>query len=111
KNAPAAFYLLVLHLPPFIEIDPEDIDPSALLRQQAEDRARKHRFPCARGSDKAQDLAAIDIEVDAVEDANALEVDNQVAHHDHGFLGHVTSRSRRRTWQKCRRRQSPGKSI
>ena len=54
----------------------------ARLRHQAEDGARQHRLARAGGADEAEDLAAIDIEVEALHDQSVAEADLEVADAD-----------------------------
>ena len=79
-------------------------------RQQTDDCAHEHRFAGARAADEAEDLAAIDVEIDMVEHDVVAEADHQVAHLDDDLLAvaarvrhRFTSRSRRRRWRKSRR--------
>ena len=50
-----------------VEIDPEHLDAAADLGDQADDGARQHRLAGAGGTDEAQDLAALDVEIEPVQ--------------------------------------------
>ena len=99
------------------EIDAEHLDGAGALRQQADDGAHQHRLAGAGAADEAEDLAAIDVEIDMVEHDVVAEADHHVAHLDHHLFAAVaaspslTSRSRRRRWRTGRRARSPGRST
>ena len=59
------------------------------LRSQAENGAQQHRFAGARGADKAEDLAAPDVERQLVEDQLVAEGDGDVVRgkHDVALVG------------------------
>src|SRR5262249_32430574 len=72
-----------------VEIDAEHLDAACDLRHQPDDGARQDRFAGAGGADKAQDLAALDVEVEAVEHARRAELHGDVADPDDGVGGRL----------------------
>ena len=89
-----------------VKVNTENIDAALLFRQQPDNRAREHGFARSGSTDETENFTTVDVESDAVEDPVPLQIDNQVAHfNDRSFAvsRHVTFRSTRRTWQKCRR--------
>ena len=67
-----------------VEIDAEHLDAAGDLRHEADDGARQHRLAGAGGTDEAQDLAALDVEIEAVEHARLAELHGDVADPDDG---------------------------
>ena len=57
----------------------------ALLGDEPEDGARQHRLAGARGADEAQNLAAIEVEIEAVHDELIAEAHLEAAHADDGL--------------------------
>ena len=58
-----------------VEIDPEHLDAACELGHEADDGARQHRLAGAGSADETEDLAAADIEIEAVEHPSRPEVD------------------------------------
>ena len=54
------------------------------LRHEADDGARQHRFAGAGRADEAQNLAALDVEIEPVEHARLAELHGDVANADDG---------------------------
>ena len=104
-----------------VDVDAEQLDRARTLLGEAEDGPHQHRLAGARGADEAQDLAALDVERQFVEDDIVAEADGDVARRKHdvasprgaalsvrvelGFVRSSPSRNRspRRIWRTCRR--------
>jgi hypothetical protein len=67
QHAPALFQARLLLRRQFVEILAEHVDAAGALRHEPDDGACQHRFAAAGFADQAQDLAAFDIEVHALE--------------------------------------------
>ncbi len=65
-----------------IEINPEYLDAAADLGHEADDGARQHRLARAGRADKAQNLAALHIEIEAVQNLGCAELHRDIAHPD-----------------------------
>jgi hypothetical protein len=65
-----------------VDIVAEDFDRSGALVQQSEDRPCQHGLAGARSADKAEHLAAIEVEVEPVHDELVAEAYFQAAHAD-----------------------------
>ena len=76
-----------------VDVQAEHFDRARLFVQQAEDRARQDRLAGARGADKAQHLAAIEIEIEPVHHQMVAEADFEAAHANDDF---ALGRRRRR---------------
>ncbi len=61
------------------------------LRQQAEHRAHQHRLAGPGRTDEAEDLAAIDIEIQLVEHDLVAEADGHVARRQHDIRRRLSS--------------------
>ena len=70
-----------------IEIDAEHFDAAADLGHETDDGARQDRLARAGRADKAQDLAALDVEIEPVEHAGRAELHGDVADADDGVGG------------------------
>ena len=68
-----------------VDVQAEDFDRSRLFVQQAEDRPRQHRFAGARGSDKAQHFAAIEVEIEPIHHQMVAEAHLEAAHANDDF--------------------------
>src|SRR5215207_4531223 len=90
QDAPAPLDAAALGGTRRVEIDTEYLDAAADLRHQADDGARQHRFSGARGPDKSQNLAALDVEVEPVEHPRLAELHGDVANPDDG-VGNLAS--------------------
>ncbi len=67
-----------------VEIDAEHLDAAGDLGHEADDGARQHGFAGARRADEAQDLAALHVEIEPVEDPRLAELHGDVADPDDG---------------------------
>ena len=70
-----------------VQIDAEHFDAAADLGNQPDDGARQHRFAGAGRADEAENFAALDIEVEPVEDLGGAELHRDIAHPDDGVGG------------------------
>src|SRR6185295_2268625 len=84
QDAPAALDAAALGGTRGIKIDAKHLDASTELRHEADDGPRQHRFSGARGADKSQNLAALDVEVEPVEHPRLAELHGNVANPDDG---------------------------
>src|SRR6185312_16728915 len=83
QHAPAPLDRLALLIVGRIHVLPEHGDRAAALGQEPDDRAHQYRLAGAGAADEAQNLAAIDVEVDAVEHEALAEADLDAARLDH----------------------------
>ena len=65
------------------DIDAEDLDAAGPLRDEAEDGAQQHGLAGAGGADHAEDLAAIGVEIEVLDDVDLAEARGEPAHRDH----------------------------
>ena len=84
-HAPALLHAPALGRREIVDILAEHLDQPGALADQADQGARQHGFSRARGADDAQNLAAIEVEVEAVEHELLAEADLQPADADHGL--------------------------
>src|SRR6516164_6288957 len=68
-----------------LDIHTEDLDRSSAFGHEAEQAAQEHRFAAPRCTDHAQDLAAIEIEIDAAQHDPVAEAGFEAANADHGL--------------------------
>src|SRR6266853_1894590 len=67
-----------------VEIDPEHLDTAADLGNEADDGAGQHRLAGSGRTDEAQDLAALHVEIEPVQNLGGAEPYRDVAHPDDG---------------------------
>src|SRR3954468_23825866 len=84
QDAPAPLHAAALVGVRRIEIDAEYLDAARHLRHQADDGAGQYGFARAGRADEAEDLAALDVEVEPVEHAGFAELHGDVANPDDG---------------------------
>src|ERR1700676_362848 len=84
QDAPAPFDAAPCGGAGGIEIDPEHFDPPAGLGDEADDGARQHRLARAGRTDKTQNLAALDVEVEPIEHLGGAELHRDIANPDDG---------------------------
>ena len=92
QHAPAPFHRPALFLARLVHVDAEHLDGAAALRHQTDDGAGQHRLARARRADKAEDLAALHIEIEILEDQAILEADREIAHADDRIVDGVRHR-------------------
>src|SRR5574337_3072 len=68
-----------------VEIAAKNFDRAGALAQKPQDRARQHGLARPRGADETQDLAPVEVEIEAVEHQPVAEANLQVAHADDDF--------------------------
>src|SRR5882672_4272017 len=91
QDAPSPFDAAPLMRVGLVEIDAEHLDAAGDLGHQADDGARQHRLARTRRADEAEDLAALDVEIEPVENPRRAELHRDVANPDDGvgnFAGH-----------------------
>ena len=71
----------------------EHLDRSRTRLNEADHGAQQYRLSGAGSSDKAQNFAALDVEIDAFEDVLTFELDLQVAHPKRNLLRNIEFRS------------------
>jgi hypothetical protein len=85
QHAPAPFNRAPRRGREPVEALAKDLDGAGALRHEPEDGAGQNRLAHPGGTDEAQNLAAVDVEVETVEDGALAETDLDPADPDHGF--------------------------
>ena len=67
-----------------IEIDAENLDAAAGLGHEPDDGARQHRLAGAGRTDEAEDFAALDVEIEAIQHLGGAELHRDIANPDDG---------------------------
>ena len=68
-----------------VDIVAEDLDGSRLFVYEPQDRPGQHRLAGAGSADKAEHLAAIEVEIEPVHHQVVAEADLEAAHADDDF--------------------------
>ena len=89
QNAPVALDQLLAKFLGLGEFLAEHFDGSGARLNEADHGAQQHRLAGAGCTDKAQNFAALDVEIHAFQDFLALEIDLQVAHAQRDILRNV----------------------
>ena len=85
QHAPSLADLQMLARRQLVDVVAEDFDRSRLFVQEAQDRPGQHRLAGAGSADKAEHLAAIEIEIEPVHHQVVAEADLEAAHANDDF--------------------------
>ena len=86
QHAPALFQRAQLARRERVAVLAKQPDHARALAQKPKDGAHQHRFSLARAADKAQNLAAVHVEIEPVHDLVLAELHHEVAHADHDLF-------------------------